>query len=651
MNVVSDTVVSERNQQCLVDELARVRRFLEAHARRAAGEAPTDGATSGEPARDGFDTLDGAPSALSQLVRVFGLSAFERDILLMCAGIELDGSFPSLCGEARGDARLDFPTFGLALAALPDPHWDALSPGAALRFWRLVEVDSGPSLVASRLRVDERVLHFLTNVRCLDPRLEGTLRPIGPDLALPPSQQSVAGALASVLGARGRNVMVVLDGEDVSARAAAAGRAAEELGCDLLALRAADLPQHAGERIAMARLVDREAAFLTAILLIECESPEEGRTGTTFAQELRCPVIVAGGASAPGPRAQVHLSVDLPDAAEQRDLWRLGLEGLDESLLSSVEDASAHFRFGTVEIHGITEELRATPSDRHDPATHLRQICLGRARSALDELAQRIKPQADWDCLVLPPAQLRLLRDMARQVRHRVQVYEQWGFAEKTARGLGISALFAGESGTGKTLAAEVLAVNLGLDLYRIDLSAVVSKYIGETEKSLRRVFDAAEASGAVLLFDEADALFGKRSEVRDSHDRYANLEIAYLLQRMDAYRGLAILTSNMRGSLDQAFLRRIRFIIQFPFPGEALRAEIWRRMFPEASPVDGVDFARLARLQIPGGCIRNIAVGAAFLAADAGGPLTMEHLMQAARTEYAKIERPFPDCAIKGRS
>ena len=234
-------------------------------------------------------------------------------------------------------------------------------------------------------------------------------------------------------------------------------------------------------------------------------------------------------------------------------------------------------------------------------------------------------------------------------VRRRTTVYESWGFGARNSRGLGISALFAGPSGTGKTMAAEVLARELRLDLYRIDLSSVVSKYIGETEKNLRRVFDAAEAGGAILLFDEADALFGKRSEVKDSHDRYANIEVSYLLQRMEAYRGLAILTTNMKGALDTAFLRRIRFIVQFPFPDAASRAEIWRGIFPPETPTKRLDYDKLARLNVAGGNIRNIALNAAFLAADAEEPVRMEHLLRAARGEYAKLEKPLTGAEIGG--
>jgi SpoVK/Ycf46/Vps4 family AAA+-type ATPase len=264
-------------------------------------------------------------------------------------------------------------------------------------------------------------------------------------------------------------------------------------------------------------------------------------------------------------------------------------------------------------------------------------------------LAQHISTAAVWDDLVLPETQKRLLSEIAAHVKQRLKVYETWGFGHRGSRGLGISALFVGPSGTGKTMAAEVLANSLRLDLYRIDLSQVVSKYIGETEKNLRRVFDAAEDSGAILLFDEADALFGKRSEVKDSHDRYANIEISYLLQRMEAYRGLAVLTTNMKDAIDSAFLRRIRFVVQFPFPNVEQRLDIWRHIFPADTPTEGVDMEKLSRLNVAGGNIRNIALHAAFLAADADEPVRMKHLLRAARVEYSKLEKSLTDTEIRG--
>jgi SpoVK/Ycf46/Vps4 family AAA+-type ATPase len=307
---------------------------------------------------------------------------------------------------------------------------------------------------------------------------------------------------------------------------------------------------------------------------------------------------------------------------------------------------------GQFSLDGAAIEAAARASlngSEEDLATRLWTACRTQTRPGMDGLAQRLEPAATWEDLVLPSSQSDVLREMVSQVRRRATVYEHWGWAQRGERGLGITALFAGGSGTGKTLAAEVIANELGLDLYRIDLSQVVSKYIGETEKNLARVFNAAEGGGAVLLFDEADSLFGKRSEVKDSHDRYANLEVGYLLQRMETYRGLAILTTNMKGALDPAFLRRLRFVVTFPFPDAAQRSEIWRRVFPAATPMDDLPLAKLARLNVAGGNIRNIALHATFLAADSGQPVGMAHLLRAARTEYAKLEKPLTEVETGG--
>jgi SpoVK/Ycf46/Vps4 family AAA+-type ATPase len=295
----------------------------------------------------------------------------------------------------------------------------------------------------------------------------------------------------------------------------------------------------------------------------------------------------------------------------------------------------------------VLSDAASNQQPLHD---RLWNACLEHTRPRLDSLAQRLEPKVSWEDLVLPAAEHNLLRQIAEQVAQRTTVYEKWGFAKKMSRGLGISALFAGDSGTGKTMAAEVIASYLRLNLYRIDLSSVVSKYIGETEKNLRRLFDAAENGGAILFFDEADALFGKRSEVKDSHDRYANIEINYLLQRMEAYRGLAILATNMKTALDQAFLRRLRFVVNFPFPGVAERKAIWQKVFPASVPSEELNFDRLARLNITGGHIHNTALNAAFLAARAGSPVTMTLVLEAARAEFRKLDRPINEMDFRGQ-
>lgn len=346
-------------------------------------------------------------------------------------------------------------------------------------------------------------------------------------------------------------------------------------------------------------------------------------------------------------RPTVHLDVHKPTAAEQILAWQKALPAQSADQFGQIQTLVSQFNLNTTTIHTICSELKASGDSPNFRS--LWNACRIQARPRLDELAQRIEPNADWQDLVLPEAQTQILRSAAAHVGQRSRVYEQWGFAAKGNRGLGISALFAGASGTGKTLAAEVLAHQLHLDLYRIDLSSVVSKYIGETEKNLRRVFDAATAGGAILLFDEADALFGKRSEVKDSRDRYANIEVSYLLQRMECYPGLAILTTNLKSALDPAFLRRIRFVVQFPFPDAAQRAEIWRRIFPAATPTQNLEPVKLAQLNITGGNIRNVALNAAFLAADMGEPVQMKHILQAARTEYAKLEKTLTESEIGG--
>jgi hypothetical protein len=284
----------------------------------------------------------------------------------------------------------------------------------------------------------------------------------------------------------------------------------------------------------------------------------------------------------------------------------------------------------------------------------LRRECLERTRPRLEGLAQRIDVRATWADLVLSPESEALLKQLRGQVQSRWRVYDEWGMADRMNRGLGISALFAGESGTGKTMAAEVLANDLNLDLYRVDLSTVVNKYIGETEKHLRRLFDAFESCGAILFFDECDALFGKRSEVKDSHDRYANIEINYLLQRLESYRGLAILATNNRGALDTAFLRRLRFVVTFAMPTIEERLRIWQRLLPAESeksqttgiPVSSLDYDRLAQFQFSGGSIQNVVLNAAFRAASRPDRnlVTMRDVLDAARDEYLKLERPIND-------
>jgi ATP-dependent 26S proteasome regulatory subunit len=349
----------------------------------------------------------------------------------------------------------------------------------------------------------------------------------------------------------------------------------------------------------------------------------------------------------------VRLAVPLPDARERAELWRQALAGSELGDDVDLAALAVKFRFTAGQIRdaaatarGLSRAARARdPHGQGGPAGPLPfadLLAASRLQSnpRLSALAQKIAPRYGWDDIILPRDRKEQLREICNTVKYRARVYEEWGFGRKLAMGKGVNILFAGPSGTGKTMAAEIIAGELGLDLYRIDLSTVVSKYIGETEKNLSKVFAEAETSNAVLFFDEADALFGKRSEVRDAHDRYANLEISYLLQRMEAYEGVVILATNLRKNMDDAFVRRLHFTVEFPFPGDGDRLRIWTGLWPDGVPRSPeVDLEFLAqRFEIPGGNIRNIAVAATFLAAADGGVVTMAHLIRALQREYQKM-------------
>jgi hypothetical protein len=645
----------EANQARLLAGMAELRELL---ARHANPDADPDGAAA-ERARVEEQMAIAAmpsPAALDAVAESFGLSAFERRLLLLCAAAELDAEMGRLCATAQGQAGRGLPTFSLALAALPDPQWHALAPSSPLRFWRLIEVLPGDTLAASPLRIDERVLHHLVGLNGLDERVRPLIHACEPARVPPVSHRAIVDRLVSLWLAEGvgpESAVAELCGEDDDACRAIAANACAAAGMPLFLVYAADLPTSLAELDLLARLWEREAAFRGCTLLIDAHDDDRDalRSAALFAERLHCLVAVSARQLVP-LRARVAISIDVPPPAssELADVWADALGDARHRLDGQVGDVVTQFRLDSDRIRAASKQVRLTLAAGGKLAPRLLwDACRVQARPRLDALAQRIEARATWDDLILPTAQKEILRQIQANVAQRATVYETWGFAERGGRGLGISAVFAGASGTGKTMAAEVLALELGLDLYRIDLSQVVSKYIGETEKNLARVFSAADGGGAVLLFDEADALFGKRSEVKDSHDRYANIEVSYLLQRMEAYRGLAILTTNRKSAIDPAFLRRLRFIVQFPFPDSTQRAEIWRRVFPTRTPTEGLDADRLAQLDVAGGHIRNIALNAAFLAAAAGEPVRMAHVRRAAQAEYAKLEKPITEAELAG--
>jgi predicted nucleic acid-binding protein len=621
----------------------------------ASDVSPVPEAPVSVPALPATDSEPRHRAALELLSERLGLSSFERDTLLLCAAMELDTRVASLCARAQQDASRPYPTFALAMSLFDEPAWDALSPERPLRFWRLIEINQpgAQPLVAAALRADERIVNYLKGLNYLDDRLATLLTPLPSPrgTSLPPSQQAVAAALRDRLRTSPRSEglpVVQLLGSDGASKQAVAQMVAESLGVQPYRIGGDMLPPSTAEQEHLIRLWQRECLLVPLALYVDLSEHD----GNDAHGALRRFLARVGGltfvdAHEPLPHANaISIDVAKPTVDEQRQAWR---GALGDAAGDHPERLAGHFDFGTGKVRQVAEAAVNLAHEGSQPlADALWQGALARARPALDRLARRIDPVAGWADIQLPPQELELLRLIADQVALRTTVYDDWGFRERMNRGLGISALFAGESGTGKTMAAEVLASELGLLLYRIDLSAVVSKYIGETEKNLRRLFDAAEDGGAILFFDEADALFGRRSEVKDSHDRYANIEINYLLQRMESYRGLAILATNMKSALDSAFMRRLRFIVNFPFPGPAQRRAIWARAFPPRTQVGVLDLDRLAKLALSGGSIQNIAVNAAFMAARSGGTVTMPVVLEAARAEFRKLEKPVNEADFR---
>jgi len=598
--------------------------------------------------------------ALVILSNRLGLGQFETQILLLCAAMEFDTRMGALCAQAQNDAACPYPTFALALALFDDPAWEALSPERPLRYWQLIEINQSAAqpLTVSALRADERVVNYIKGLNYLDDRLKPWVVPMtGTVEALPLSQQQQAENIIRYIRAAAHEWPIVnLLGADSASKRAIARQAAQALGLNVYRLSAEVLPVSWRELETFARLYQRESYLLPIALYLEVPDDDKALTAVNHFLLRSSGLIFIDTRES---RLQIErdvLTIDVakPAATEQATLWRQALGRQADSMPALL---AGQFNLNATEIqrvaHSASGAAAYTAAPAADDGESFRdsvwRACLITVRPRLDTLAQRLEVKArTWEDLVLPDAEKHALQQIMNQVGQRHLVYNQWGFGRRMSRGLGISVLFAGESGTGKTLAAEVIAHQLRLNLYRIDLSQVISKYIGETEKNLRKLFDAAEDGGTILFFDEADALFGKRSEVKDSHDRYANIEINYLLQRMEAYQGLAILATNMKNALDTAFMRRLRFIVNFPFPGVPERKRIWETAFPEETDKESLDYARLARFNLTGGSIQNIAINAAFLAASADSRVTMPLILEAVRSEFRKLEKPINEAEFR---
>ena len=626
----------------------------------------------------------GAPLPLDRLRRCLGLGRTEERTLWVLVAVEVSSRMRALMRYLVNEASRVYADVGLLELLVYDDPRDRdrlvaeLAPDGPLFALRLVEPgggrragDEAPFLLRA-LRVNPRVIELAHGLMRLDREVGRaaaliSLPPPHDDLLMPPELiRQVDALLAGDRGpdgepARGPAPLVVLAGPEGSGRKALAMGAARARGRPVLHLRGEDLAGwDPGELSRLARAAVREALLFGAMPLVEridllAPDPEKGlpdRMGALDAALAGFPGPVAGTCAprdarpVSTARGLVMVDVQVPGEAERAALWRRALgeaaaPGFDADLVAARYPITGGVLLRSAEAAARLASARGRAGG--DPGVTDADIHAG-LRSTLDVklsgLGRRVTWRQGWDDLILPDDSLDEVREFIARVKHRRRVYDDWGFSRKMAKGLGLSALFSGQPGTGKTMVAGLIAHELSLDLYQIDLSRIVSKYVGETEKNLAELFDAAEAGHAILLFDEADSLFAKRTEVKSSVDRYANLEVNYLLQRMEAFGGITILTTNMDSAIDDAFRRRISFKVNFPVPEPEDRLKLWRVMLPaEAEVAPDIDFELLsAKYEMSGGYIRNAVLRAAFLAADEESPITMRHMMRAANLEYTAM-------------
>ncbi|WP_328917789.1 MULTISPECIES: ATP-binding protein [unclassified Streptomyces] len=597
-------------------------------------------------------------SVLGVLAAEFGLSPLDTDLLLVAMAPDLDARFEQLYGYLNDDLTRRRPTVGLALELCGLASASAarfrLSPTASLVAGGLLEVTEQDRPVLSRaLAVPDRVTAHLLGGTEPDARLAGVLGEAVDD----PTAEAEEVRRAASAARSGTGLVHLLDrGGDAPGLAAAALRAA---GLRPLVLDAAALSRHSGDVPVLAGVAALEARLTGAGVVLgplEALPPEPGersRRVRAFCAALRGIPLFTYGTDGWDPvwaaQTPVVLAVDPPSPARRAARWRHALDraGAGGSAAGDADGlaraVAAHRLDGGQLRRAVGAAVRAAAlAGRPLSPDDLRSAARAQNGAGLARLARRVVPDVGWDDLVLPAPTLRRLRELAVRARHRDQVLGQWRMRPGGGRGRGVIALFAGGSGTGKTMSAEVVAADLGMDLYVVDLSTVVDKYVGETEKNLERIFTEASAVNAVLLFDEADAIFAKRSEVRDAHDRHANVESAYLLQRMESFDGIAVLTTNLRANLDEAFTRRLDVVADFPVPEAGQRLALWERCLGDRLPrADDLDLVFCAdRFELAGGSIRACAVTAAYIAAETGEPLTMGQLVTAVAQEYRKLGR-----------
>ncbi|WEO99442.1 ATP-binding protein [Streptomyces sp. FXJ1.172] len=595
-------------------------------------------------------------SVLGTLAARFGLSPLDLDLLLIALAPDLDARFERLYGYLNDDLTRRRPTVGLALELCGLAPASAarfrLAPAAPLVAGGLLEITEPERPPLSRvLAVPDRVTAYLLGDTAPDARLAGVLGTAAQDPAADPDEvRRAARAARSGPGL----VHLRARGGDAPGLAVAALRTA---GLDTLVLDAAALARRSAELPALARVAALEARLTGSGVVLgpldELPSApvERVRSASELCAALRGIPLFTHGADGWDPAwaadTPVVLPVTAPSPKRQAARWQYALAQAGASVSGDAGDlaeAVAAHRLDGGQLHRAARAAVRTAALAGRPVSpeDLRAAVRAQSGAGLARLARRIEPGVGWDDLVLPAPTRRGLRELAVRARHREQVLGQWRMRPGGGRGRGVIALFAGESGTGKTMSAEVVAADLGMDLYVVDLSTVVDKYVGETEKNLERIFTEASQVNAVLLFDEADAIFGRRSEVKDAHDRHANIESAYLLQRMESFDGIAVLTTNLRANLDEAFTRRLDVVAEFPVPDAAQRLALWERCLGDRLPrAADLDLGFCAdRFELAGGSIRACAVTAAYLAAESQEPLTMRQLVSSVVQEYRKLGR-----------
>ncbi len=618
----------------------------------------------------------GVKLPLLHLADIFDLDSLEQEAILIALAPEVDRRYETLYAYVQNDVTRKRPTVGLVLDLLCDGLAERLearsrfAPEGQLRRQRLAGLvedsqESQPSLLSRYLKLEDRVVDHLLGGTSLDENLTSFCERLATatantDLSLDPEVFSQLSRAFEIVAHGG---FLMLQGPLGAGKREAAAALCHEAGRPLLAADLARTPTADGSLLSALALLRREALLTGAGLLLEhleVLTSDEARKSAYLAvlgRELDSPSFPVFLASEePWEPAGLwpnspFSSFALPRSPPvlRRQLWQRALADADGKAVAEEDLADVAGKFvltpGQIRAAGRRAVHMAATRNGTSGTVASEDLHAGaRALSGqgLARLAQKVETSYSWDDIVLPRRAHRQLEEVFTSVEYRARVYSDWGFEAKLALGKGTNVLFAGPSGTGKTMAASILARELGLDLYKIDLANVVSKYIGETEKNLSRVFDEAQTSNAILFFDEADALFGKRSEVKDSHDRYANIETAYLLQRMEEYEGVSILATNLRKSLDEAFARRLQHTVEFPFPDAIYRERIWKRIFPPSAPLaEDADFGFLAQqFELTGGNIKNVALAAAFLAAENGGVIGMEQLICATSRELQKIGR-----------